>query len=331
MSWLKLKLSSRYLAAGVGLVALYLVLNLLFGSNEYFSHVMTLAAINVILAVSLNLINGFTGQFSLGHAGFMAVGAYMAGGLTFFLKVPFLLALAAGSLAAGIVGFLVGLPTLRLRGDYLAIATLGFGEIIRVLIINSDSIGLPMLGGPRGVRGIPGYTSFGWAYLFAVITVLVIANFINSTHGRACISIREDEVAAEAMGIDTTRYKVLAFSIGAAFAGLAGGLFAHQLQLLHPDSYTFLKSVDHLTMVVLGGMGSITGAAVAGIFITVFSEALREVQDLRMIVYSLSLIVIMLVRPQGLMGGRELRLETFRRLLPNRRTAQTGGGARGTA
>ena len=328
---MKATLSNRYVVSAAGAILLYFVLSLAFGSNEYYSHVLTLAAINVILAVSLNLINGFTGQFSLGHAGFMAVGAYVAGGLTFFLKVPFLPALAAGALAAGIVGFLVGLPTLRLRGDYLAIATLGFGEIIRVLIINSDAIGLPMLGGPRGVRGIPGYTTFGWAYFFAVFTILVIANFINSTHGRACISVREDEVAAEAMGVDTTRYKVLAFSIGAAFAGLAGGLFAHQLQLLHPDSYTFLKSVDHLTMVVLGGMGSITGAAVAGVFITAFSEALREVQDLRMIVYSLSLIIIMLVRPQGLMGGRELTMDSVRRLWPGRRAAHTGGGARGTA
>ncbi len=320
------------MAIALGAVALYLMLDWLGGTNEYYQHILTLSAINVILAVSLNLINGLTGQFSLGHAGFMAVGAYFSGSLTYFAKVPYVPALLVGALAAGVAGFLVGLPTLRLRGDYLAIATLGFAEIIRVLIVGSESIGLKFLAGPRGVQGIPGYTNFGWAYFFMLVTILVLRNFTNSTHGRACVAVREDEVAAEAMGVDTTRYKVLAFSLGAGFAGLAGGLFAHLLQLLHPDSYGFLKSVDYVVMVVMGGMGSMTGSALAAIFLTVFNEVLRKALELRMVIYALVLVAIMLFRPQGLLGSRELSVNTFRRLgnLVRRGRGQ-GGGRRGVA
>ncbi len=315
----------------VVLAAVYYLVVALFGRNDYYMYVLTLACMNVILASSLNLINGFTGQFSLGHAGFMAVGAYMAGSLTKFAQVPFIPALFVGAVAAAAAGVLVGLPTLRLRGDYLAIATLGFGEIIRMLVIASDQIGLKFLEGPRGVMGIVKHTSFAWAYLFAAVTTWVIANFIWSTHGRACISVREDEVAAEAMGVNTTRYKVMAFSLGAGFAGLAGGLHAHFLQMLHPSSYDFLKTVDYIVMVVVGGMGSLTGSAAAAVLLTVFNEVLRKVMELRMLVYAVCLIIVMLTRPQGLLGGKEFSLGIFQLLVPSSKRPGARSDERGVA
>lgn len=277
-----------------------------------------LICINIILAVSLNLINGFTGQFSIGHAGFMAVGAYLSAVLTVKFQVPFILAIIAGAVAAGVLGFVIGLPTLRLSGDYLAIATLGLGEIIRITILN-----IPYVGGASGFMGIPRYTSFTWVFWAMVFTVFVIKNLINSSHGRACISIRENEIAAEAMGVDTTRYKVLAFTIGAAFAGIAGALFSHYFYIAHPASFTFMKSFDILTMVVLGGLGSLTGSITAAILLTFVSAALAGYPEWRMVIYSLLLIALMLYRPQGLFGNKELSLKVFGKL--------RGGGVSGTA
>ena len=289
---------------GLALVGVvYLCIMFAISGDAYYMQILTLACINIILAVSLNLINGFTGQFSIGHAGFMGVGAYVAAFLTTEFKLPFLLALGVGALAAATVGFLVGMPTLRLRGDYLAIATLGFGEIIRVVIVNLDRVG-----GSRGYTGIPSITNFTWAFLFAIITIMIIRHFISSTHGRACLAVREDEVAAEAMGVDTTKYKVMAFTIGAGFAGLAGGLFAHLLTFLHPSSFDFTKSVDYLVMVVVGGWGSITGPAAAAVGLTIINELLRRFAELRMLVYAVMLIGIMLIRPEGLLAGREFAI-----------------------
>ncbi len=303
MSTWKDTMRQAWIRIAVGLlltVALYAGVMYYFSHNAYYMQILSLACINVILAVSLNLINGFTGQFSIGHAGFMGVGAYMAAFLTKEAGLPFLVALAGGFLFSAAIGLLVGAPTLRLRGDYLAIATLGFGEIIRVVITNMDRVG-----GPRGYGGVRPLTNFTWAYVVAVFTVIVIKHFIDSTHGRACLSIREDEIAAEAMGINTTRYKVLAFSIGAGFAGLAGGLFAHLLTFLHPTSFNFLKSVDYLVMVVVGGWGSLTGPIGAAVALTVLNELLRRFADWRMVVYALILIGTMLLRPKGILGGME--------------------------
>lgn len=277
-----------------------------------------LICINIILVTSLNLINGFTGQFSIGHAGFMAVGAYLAAVCTVKLQLPFIVAILAGAVAAGFLGFVIGLPTLRLSGDYLAIATLGLGEIIRITILN-----IPYVGGASGLMGIPRYTTFTWVFFATVFTVFFIKNLINSTHGRACISIRENEIAAEAMGIDTTRYKVLAFTIGAAFAGVAGALFSHYFYIAHPASFTFMKSFDILTMVVLGGLGSITGSITASILLTFVSAALAGYPEWRMVIYSLMLIILMLYRPQGLFGNKELSFKMFGRLM--------GGGKNGSA
>jgi branched-chain amino acid transport system permease protein len=273
--------------------------------NPYYLQIIIFSGINIILAVSLNVINGLCGQFSLGHAGFMAVGAYLSAFLTYYYKVPFPIALIAGGLASGIIGIGVGIPTLRLRGDYLAIATLGMGEIIRVVLFNLD-----IVGGARGFPGIPKYTDFFWVYLIVMLVLLSSYNLLKSPQGRAILSIREDEIAAEAMGVDTTRFKIFAFVFGSFWAGVAGGLWAHYLQFLHPSSFTFMKSVEILVMIVLGGLGSIGGSAVSAVFLTFLPEALRYIKvifnttvDPRMVIYSLLLILTMLLRPQGLIGG----------------------------
>ena len=260
-----------------------------------------LICVNVIMAVSLNLINGYTGQFSLGHAGFMAVGAYVGVVATTNFQLPLIAALILGAICAGFLGFCIGLPTLRLRGDYLAIATLGLGEIIRIVIMNIEYVG-----GAAGFKGIPHLTNFTWVFFTMLFTLFFIKNFVNSSHGRACIAIRENEIAAEAMGVNTTKYKVMAFTIGAAFAGIAGGLFAHQFYLISPNSFTFLSSFNYLIMVVLGGMGSITGSIAGAFVVTFISAALASFPEVRMIIYALALILLMFYRPQGLFGYMEV-------------------------
>lgn len=293
-------------------VATFAVLQALISLNfidPFWELNIILIGINIILAAGLNLINGYTGQFSLGHAGFMAVGAYISAIVTMKLGLPFIVAIMAGACAAGLLGLLIGLPTLRLSGDYLAIATLGLGEIIRITILNINYIG-----GASGFMGIPRYTNFAWVFFVCLFVLFFIKNFINSSHGRACISIRENEVAAEAMGIDTTKYKVLAFTLGAAFAGVAGALFAHYFYVIHPASFTFISSFNYLTMVVLGGLGSITGSIAGAVILTFISAALASWPEWRMIIYSVMLIILMLYRPQGLFGNIELvNMNIFKR------------------
>lgn len=300
------KFNLRKLTVLLVLVAVWGIIEVLISNgtlDAFYELNLVLIGINIILAVSLNLINGVNGQFSIGHAGFMAIGAYMAAMITLKAELPFIVALLAGGLAAAVGGFLVGLPTLRLRGDYLAIATLGFGEIIRGLIMNINYIG-----GAYGLSGIPKHTSWTWVFWLVVATVLIISNLVNSTHGRAIISIRENEIAAEAMGVNTTKYKVMAFTIGSFFAGIAGGLHAHYFYTIQPNTFNFLKSFDILVMVVLGGQGSITGCIIAAVFLTVLSAALQSLAALRLVIYALLLIIIMLFRPQGLLGTKEWRI-----------------------
>ena len=262
---------------------------------------ITLIGINIILAASLNLINGYTGQFSLGHAGFMAVGAYIGVILTTNFHLPLIVAMLAGGAAAALLGGLIGLPTLRLSGDYLAIATLGLGEIIRIVIMN-----IQYVGGAAGFSGIPHLTTFPWVFFTMLFTLFFIKNFVNSTHGRACIAIRENEIAAAAMGVNTTKYKVMAFTIGAAFAGIAGVLFAHCFYIISPSSFTFMQSFNYLIMVVLGGLGSLTGSVAGAFVVTALSAALADWPEFRMIIYALALIFLMFYRPQGLFGYVEI-------------------------
>lgn len=274
--------------------------------DQYYQINLTSMCINIILAVSLNLINGFTGQLSLGHAGFMAVGAYTAVVMTMMMDYPFAAALLAAGLTAGAAGFIIGVPTLRLKGDYLAIATLALGEIIRVTLQNIDYVN-----GPAGISGITKLTNWSWLFGAMVLTIVVVVNLINSSYGRAIISVREDEIAAELMGIDTTKYKVLAFVIGAAFAGLAGALYGHYFYIIKPETFNFMKSFDILVMVVLGGLGSTTGAIIAAMFITILTAVLQPFPEIRMILYALILIIVMIYRPQGLMGNKELSRRTL--------------------
>jgi branched-chain amino acid transport system permease protein len=289
-----------------------------FGVNAYIQLTALYIIINTILAMSLNLVNGFTGQFSLGHAGFMAIGAYGAAFLTTsetallssWGPAGLVVGTLVGGLFAAAAGWVVGLPSLRLKGDYLAIVTLGFGEIIRVALLNMES-----LGGPRGISGIPAMpdflTGFGHAIFWAVLCFFVIWRLVHSSHGRGFLSVREDEIAAESVGVNTTRTKVRAFVLSSFFAGVAGGLFAQVTNYISPSSFGFLKSVDVVIMVVLGGMGSMTGSITAAIFITIMPEALRSLKDytgadLRMVIYALILILVMILRPRGLFGDTEI-------------------------
>ncbi len=274
---------------------------------EYVFQNVNHVGIAIILAVSLNLVNGLTGQFSIGHAGFMAVGGYVSA--VMLMRGPqedpyrlfFVLSILTGATAAAIAGYLVGKPSLRLRGDYLAIVTLGFGEIIRVIIENT-----PFFGGAIGLSPIPHRADFTWIWAVVIITILVAKRLRDSTHGRAFLSVREDEVAAEAMGIDTTGYKVRAFVISAFFAGVAGALSGAFEGNLAPQSFTFVRSFEVVAMVVLGGMGSITGSTIAATVLTILPEYLRALANLRMVIYSVALVALMLLRPRGLLGTSEL-------------------------
>jgi len=316
-----------FVAALIGMSYFLDYLVSVYPAMRYYNRIIVMIGINITLAVSLNIISGHAGQFSLGHAGFMAIGAYFAAFLTFYYFSPYVakltegssqywiaqngllvVAVLAGGLLSALAGYVVGLPSLRLRGDYLAIVTLGFGEIIRVVILNVDKIG-----GPRGFTGISPWANFFWVYFFCGVTILISIRLVASSVGRAFLAVREDQIAAEAMGVDTTRYKVKAFIISSALAGVAGGLFAHYMAYLNPTMFTFIRSFEVVVMVVLGGLGSISGSVVAAIILTFLPEGLREVKnfipggrDPRMVIYSVMLIVLMLTRPQGLLGRREI-------------------------
>ena len=269
--------------------------------NPYYYGIFLVMGINMILAMSLNLVTGFTGQLHLGHAGFMAIGAYTAGILATKGGAAFLPAVLAGGVAAAFFGFVVGLPTLRLRGDYLAIATLGFGEIVRIAILNLD-----ITGGAFGLRGIPRLTNLPIVIIAVLLTYVILHSLIRSRVGRAFVAIREDEVAASAMGIETTRMKVTAFVLAAFFAGVAGGLYAFWFRFISPGSFGFLLSIEILSMVVLGGLGNLLGSVLGAGFITYLPELLRTsvpaVAQHRMVFYGALLVLAMIVRPNGLLG-----------------------------
>lgn len=283
--------------------------------NPYVIRVIVNCGIGMILAMSLNLVNGCAGQFSLGHAGFMGVGAYTSAAITTVLTLsPFFktdvgvgCAIVAGGVAAAVAGYLVGLPSLRLKGDYLAIVTLGFGEIIRIIFLNVQDVG-----GARGLPGIPPKANFFWVYLWVVITFVALLRLLRSSYGRAILSVRENEIAAESMGINISRYKIVAFVISSFFAGIAGGLFAHFQSFIDPNSFVFNKSVEAVIMVVIGGMGSLSGAILGGVIVTLLPELLRVFEQFRMVIFPLILIVLMLVRPMGLFGHKEI-WELFRK------------------
>lgn len=312
----RLRLGWRgYLAAGV--YALLAICVLLAGrfqwtvgpvelGNPYYLHILTLIGINVMLVASLNLVNGYLGEFAIGHAGFLAVGAYASTVVTLLFHQSFWLALPVGALTAALVGYLIGLPAFKTFGDYLAIITLGFNMIIVNVIQNLD-----VIGGPRGWGGQPKMTSFWLVAVMAGLTLVVLRNLVYSNYGRVWLAIRENEIAAEMMGVNIMRYKMTAFVVAALFAGLAGGLWAHYQQYIHPSSFTYLRTTDLLVMLYLGGMASLSGSVLGVTIMTVLLEVLRGVLgqfnlvEWRMVISPLVLITIMLTRPQGLMGNRE--------------------------
>ncbi|MCL1837890.1 MAG: branched-chain amino acid ABC transporter permease [Propionibacteriaceae bacterium] len=305
-----------FLAKGGILVLGYVVVLLLIWSgviNDYIQATMVTICINIILASSLNLITGFTGQFSLGHAGFMSIGAYTTALVTMNFPTVwgFVGGLLLGAVIAAIIGLLIGLPTLRLSGDYLAIATLGMAEIIRVLMLNFE-----FTNGAAGLIGIPRMVDWNWLFVFTAGSVILIANLLRSAPGRNMIAVREDEIAATSIGVNALQAKTLAFVVGAFFGALAGGMYSTYFYVIKPDIFGFLKSVDILIIVVLGGLGSLSGSVIAAILLALISTILQDFSDLRMVIYGLILVVIMVFRPQGLLGDREITLSALGRIIP---------------
>ena len=294
------------LLAGYGLITLLASAGVL---NDFYLQILQQIGINIILAVGLNLIVGFSGQFSLGHAGFMAIGAYAAAiiGSKSATYPAFFAAMVLGAVIAGTVALIVGIPTLRLKGDYLAIATLGVSEIIRILIINGGDL----TNGAAGILGIPAFTNWQMVYFFVVITTILTINFLRSPIGRATLSVREDEIAAESVGVNTTKIKVVAFVFGAITASIAGSLQAGFIGSVVPKDYTFINSINVLIIVVFGGLGSMTGTIVAAILLGILNMVLQNVVSIRMIIYSLALILVMIFRPGGLLGTWELNFSRF--------------------
>lgn len=298
--------------------------------DEYNGQLLTLAGIYVIISLSLNLITGFTGQLVLGMAGFMCVGAYTTAICIMRLHMPIVFALIIGGLVTTVFGIIIGFPTLRLRGDYLAVTTLGFGEIIRVIMINLGDL----TGGAAGLKAIPSFyrsddfvlnevISFAWVFGFVILTIVIVSNLIKSSPGRAIISIREDEIASNSMGINVAYYKMLSFTLASFLAGIGGGLYAIYFGYLNPAMFGFMNSVNFVVIVVLGGLGSITGTIISGVAFTFIQEWLRIFEDFRLVIFGLALIIIMLFWPSGLMSMKEFSIVTFvRKMIAGEITAK---------
>ncbi len=323
----------------IGVIAVFIRIGVI---NDYAAQILSFAGINVIIALGLNLITGFTGQLALGHAGFMAIGAYAAAVSVMQFNMPIFVGVIIGGIVTSVFGLVIGFPTLRLKGDYLAIVTLAFGEIIRVILVNMDAL----TGGAAGLKGVPYFVSketieknpnailwvpvlsFIFITLSVVIVLALVHNLLNSSYGRAIISVREDEVASGSMGVGTFRYKMIAFIISAFIAGVGGGLYAFLFNYLNPTDFNFIRSVDFLIIVVFGGMGSLTGTIVAGYLLTYLQEALRFLQDYRLVIYPLLLIIMMIFRPGGILGSREfsptrlIHLKSFKKALQRETAAE---------
>lgn len=332
-----------YLINTVLIVGLWFILTTMMKTGvitNYWRGILITIGINVILATSLNLSCGYLGQLPLGHAGFMAVGAYAAG---IYMKTTptydliragqasqavqyIVIAILLSAAVAGVFGILIGIPALRLKGDYLAIITLGFGEIIRVVLTNIDSVlGFKFTYGSAGLARIPKYTSFNVAYILVVLCIFIIHTFMKSRHGRAVLSIRDNEIAAESVGINTTKYKTTAFVISAMLAGVAGCMYAGYIGSLYPSTFKFMKSIEILVMVVLGGMGSMIGSIVSAIVLTALPELLRTFSDYRMVAYSFALVFMMIFRPKGLFGQYDFSLKRIIEKAINCGNKKTGG------
>lgn len=295
-----------FLIAGFALCAAASALEFL---DLYLQLILIYAGINIILTISLNLVNGYMGEFSVGHAGFMAVGAYVASLITVYVFPPdaagvlFPLAILAGGVGAALVGFIVAIPSFKTRGDYLAIVTLAFCMIVKSVLENIDAVG-----GPRGLLGMEKLTTLPWVFFWTALSVWVIRNLVYSNFGRGVLSIREDEIASDLMSVNTRQVKIIVFVVSSFFAGIAGGLFAHALQFINPRMFDILKSTDILIMVYLGGIASISGSIIGAVIYTILLEILRPLGVWRMVFMPLMLVLLMIYRPQGIMGLRESRL-----------------------
>lgn len=275
----------------------------------YYVQILMGIGISIIMALGTNLILGFSGQFSLGQAGFMAIGAYATAILTKTMPTyaGFYISMIVGAVVAAVIAIIVGIPTLRLKGDYLAIATLGVAEIIRIAIINGGDL----TNGAAGMTGVLQYTTWPVVFIFVVLITVSITNFLRSPMGREVLAVREDEIAAESMGVNTTKIKVIVFVFAAMVSAIAGSLFVGYIGAVAPKDFTILKSIDYLIIAVLGGLGSITGTIVAAIVLGILNMYLQNFSELRMIIYSLALILVMVFRPGGLLGTKELFLSKF--------------------
>jgi branched-chain amino acid transport system permease protein len=289
--------------------------------SDYYVGILILVCINLLSVLGLSLMTGFTGLFNFGQAGFMAVGAYTATILTTRYSVPFAPALVAGMITSLLTSFVIGYPTLRLKGDYFAIATLGFAEAVRLLVENLEKI----TGGSRGIPRISTYTNLPISLAAAVIALLLVANYVRSRHGRNCVAIREDELAAESIGVNAFRYKQISFAINAALAGLSGGLLAHYIGFIQPSMFGMIKSTELIVMVIFGGMHSITGAVFAALVLTSLPELLRAAQAWRLVAYGAVVVLIMVARPEGLMGSWELTPANVKALFTRSRAVEKGG------
>ncbi|MDR2210937.1 MAG: branched-chain amino acid ABC transporter permease [Spirochaetaceae bacterium] len=304
----KFPFRSTIILTGIGILAVFLPFLLMTVDvlDAYTAHVIAMGGVNAIMAMSVNMIVGITGQLSLGQAGFLAIGAYSCIFFSLDLGMPLPLAAAAATALTTAAGFLIGFPVLKLTGDYLAIVTLGFGEIIRVVFINLKAL----TGGPNGrqfttAMALDGRLALGIVTTVLVILLALVQNFLRSTYGRAMMAVREDEIAANSAGIDIFRYKMLGFVLAAFIAGIGGSLYGMVVGFVKPDIAQFLKSIDFLIYVVLGGMGSMTGSILAAYVLTYLQEFLRFLQDYRLLIYPLILIFVMLFRPKGLLGTKE--------------------------
>lgn len=305
-----MKKNSKSIMAWFGIIALvYLLLSFLIGKDiigPYYIQILMGIGISIIMAMGTNLVLGFSGQFPLGQAGFMAIGAYTTAIFTNSMPtyLGFYLSMVLGVLIAGLVGVLVGFPTLRLKGDYLAIATLGVAEIIRIAIVNGGDL----TNGAAGLTGVLRYTSWLVVYAFVILIIILTMNFLRSSSGRQVISVREDEIAAESMGVNTTKMKVMTFAFAAMTASIAGSLYVGYIGTVVPKDFTLMRSIDYLIIAVLGGLGSMTGTIVAAIVLGALNMYLQSFSDVRMIIYSLALILVMVFKPSGLLGTKECQL-----------------------
>ncbi|MGT2929149.1 branched-chain amino acid ABC transporter permease [Streptococcus dentasini] len=304
-----LKLNLTWLA----LIALvYAILQILASSgilNLYYIQILMGIGISILMGLGTNLVLGFSGQLTLGQAGFMAIGAYSSAIITTYYPTyaAFYWSILVGAVIAAVVAIVFGLPTLRLKGDYLAIATLGMAEIIRILIINGGTL----TNGAAGLTGILPYTTWQVIFLFVVVITILVLNLLRSSMGRQIITLREDEIAAEAMGVNVTNRKVLIFAIGAVISAIAGSLYVSYIGTIVPKDFQLMKSIDYLIVAVLGGLGSITGTIIAGVVLGILNMFLQNVSELRMIIYSIALILVMIFRPSGLLGTKEFTLSRF--------------------